>query len=169
MCWEWNLCILGHPQTSGVHEVRKSWAMCIMTLLGKGKPNYLFENSLQCFIPSPVLFPSSFLRSAKRILLSISLKWSLVHGWLKNPCLVVHESNLNRLYLKNAHFLLYFQWGSSATGSIQSAQGIRDNRQVQRVCRSLQQVSTCGCHRNWGFNKGRVAIYHKEIKVIICR
>ena len=45
------ICILGHPQTPGVHEVGGSPATYIM-LLGKVKSSFIYQNSLQYFTTS---------------------------------------------------------------------------------------------------------------------
>ena len=44
-----------------VHEARRGWATYI-TLLGEVKAIYVYHNSLQCFISSPVLVQISFVR-----------------------------------------------------------------------------------------------------------
>ena len=57
MYQEWKIFILGLPQTAapqtpGVHETREKQATHI-TLLGKVKQNYLYQNPLQSFnLPS---------------------------------------------------------------------------------------------------------------------
>lgn len=59
MCQEWKICIVSLPQTDVVHEARKPQ---VTKSLGKAKPSCINQNSLQCFIISPVSVQSICVR-----------------------------------------------------------------------------------------------------------
>ena len=50
-------CIFGHPATPEAHKARQNWAT--ITIIGKVKQSYVYQNYPLCFITSPVLVTSS--------------------------------------------------------------------------------------------------------------